>query len=146
MTNEVRVTSSTGGQKGTKPQRYDLIPVLPMDKLAELYANGAAKYDAHNWRRGYNWSLSYAAAMRHMTRFWAGEDIDPEMGLPHPIAAVFHMFALTQFMEDFPEFDDRFKKPVVVEDDSAVPVDTSLSEFDQYVQGWKDRNQLPRAS
>jgi 5'(3')-deoxyribonucleotidase len=105
---EVRSVSATGGEKGTKPQRYDLVPVLPLDLLAELYANGAEKYAAHNWRRGYEWSKSYAAAMRHMTRFWAGENIDPEMGIPHPVAAVFHMFALTQFMEDFPQFDDRY--------------------------------------
>jgi len=109
-TAEVRKVSATGGEKGSKPQRYDLIPILPMDKLAELYSRGAEKYAAHNWRRGYDWSLSYAAAMRHLTRFWDGEDFDPEMGLPHPIAAVFHCFALVQFMEDFREFDDRFKR------------------------------------
>ena len=107
---EVRVTSASGGEKGAKPQRYDLLPVLPLDLLAELYGNGAAKYAAHNWRRGYDWSLSYAAAMRHLTRFWNGEDIDPEMGLPHVIAAAFHVFALAQFMVDFPEYDDRFKQ------------------------------------
>jgi 5'-nucleotidase len=109
---EVRKVSSTGGEKGAKPQRYDLLPVLPLDMLAELYGNGAAKYAAHNWRRGYDWSLSYAAAMRHLTRFWNGEDIDPEMGLPHVTCATFHLFALAQFMADFPEFDDRFKGQV----------------------------------
>lgn len=109
---EVRKVSTTGGEKGAKPQRYDLLPVLPLDLLAELYGNGAAKYAAHNWRRGYDWSLSYAAAMRHLTRFWNGEDIDPEMGLPHVTCATFHLFALAQFMQDFPEFDDRFKVQV----------------------------------
>lgn len=106
---EVRTTSATGGQKGVKPQRYDLIPIDPLNLLAELYGNGAAKYAAHNWRKGYEWSNSYAAAQRHMTAFWNGEDMDPEMGLPHVTSAAFHMFALAQFMQDFPEFDDRFK-------------------------------------
>jgi hypothetical protein len=109
-TKEVRTVSSTGGEKGVKPQRYDLIPIEPLNKLAELYGAGAAKYSSHNWRRGYEWSNSYAAAQRHMTQFWNGEDIDPEMGTPHVINAVFHMFALAQFMQDFPNFDDRFKK------------------------------------
>lgn len=112
VTGEVRQVSATGGEKGAKPQRYDLLPVLPLDLLAELYGNGAKKYAAHNWRRGYDWSLSYAAAMRHLTRFWNGEDIDPEMGLPHVTCATFHLFALAQFMADFPEFDDRFKGQV----------------------------------
>lgn len=106
---EVRTVSASGGAKGVKPQRYDLIPVYPMDLLAELYGNGAAKYAAHNWRNGYEWSNSYSAAMRHMTTFWNGEDNDPEMGLPHVTSAAFHMFALAQFMRDFPEYDDRFK-------------------------------------
>ena len=107
---EVRTTSATGGQKGVKPQRYDLVPVEPLALLAELYGHGASKYAAHNWRRGYPWSNSYAAAMRHLTQFWNGEDIDPEMGTPHVINAAFHLFALAQFMKDFPEYDDRYKK------------------------------------
>lgn len=104
---EVRVTSATGGEKGSKEARFDLIPVGPLTQLARLYGRGAAKYAARNWERGYDWSLSYAAAQRHMTQFWAGEDVDEEMGLPHPIAAIFHMMALVEFMERHPEFDDR---------------------------------------
>lgn len=108
---EVRTTSATGGQKGSKDARFDLVPVVPMRELAELYGVGAKKYAAHNWRRGYDWSLSYAAAMRHLTQFWNGEDRDEEMGSKHVINAAFHLFALAQFMDDFPEYDDRFKKP-----------------------------------
>lgn len=107
---EVRTTSATGGQKGSKDARFDLVPVGPATELAELYGVGAKKYAAHNWRRGYDWSLSYAAAMRHLTQFWNGEDRDEEMGSKHVINAAFHLFALAQFMDDFPEYDDRFKK------------------------------------
>ena len=106
-TGEVRVTSATGGQKGTKPERFDLIPAGPLRKLAHLYGNGAAKYEARNWERGYDWSLSFAAAMRHLWLFWGGEDIDAEMGLPHLTCAAFHLFALTEFLDTHPEFDNR---------------------------------------
>lgn len=112
---EVRTTSSTGAEKGMKPQRYDLIPIGPMAKVAELYGNGAKKYDSHNWRKGYEWSKSYAAMQRHATQFWAGEDIDPEMQLPHLASVVFHALAMMEFMETHPEFDDRYK-PEVKED------------------------------
>lgn len=105
---EVRTTSSTGGQKGTKPERYDLIPVEALDIMARLYANGAEKYEAHNWRKGYEWSKSYASLMRHATSFWKGEDIDEEMGLPHLAGVAFHAFALMVFMIEHPEFDDRY--------------------------------------
>lgn len=106
---EVRTTSATGGQKGVKARRFDLIPVDGMNLLAELYTKGAEKYAEHNWRNGYEWSKSYAAAMRHLTQFWNGEDYDEETGVPHVINVVFHMFALSQFMQDYPEYDDRYR-------------------------------------
>lgn len=112
MSEEVRTTSSTGGQKGVKASRYDLIPIPALDLLARLYGRGAEKYEEHNWRKGYEWSKSYASAMRHMTLFWDGEDIDEEMGLPHVICAAFHMFTLATFMIEHPEFDDRFRKDI----------------------------------
>lgn len=108
---EVRTTSSTGAEKGVKPERHDLIPVPALTLLARLYGKGAEKYAEHNWRKGYEWSKSYAAAQRHMQLFWDGEDIDEEMGLPHVTCATFHMMAIATFMSEHPEFDDRFKRP-----------------------------------
>lgn len=104
---EVRTISSTGAAKGVKLARFDLIPVGPLTHLAELYGRGAAKYAERNWEGGYEWSKSYAAAMRHMTQFWAGEDYDSETGAPHLASAMFHMSAMLEFMETHPEFDDR---------------------------------------
>lgn len=109
---EVRTTASSGGQKGVKPQNFALVPTYPLGVLAELYNFGASKYDDHNWRKGYEWSKSYSAAMRHLTAFWEGEDLDPESGLPHLASAAFHCFALMQWMVDHPEFDDRYVEPV----------------------------------
>lgn len=106
---EVRTTSSTGGEKGTKPERYDLIPVEALRTMAQLYGKGAAKYSEHNWRKGYEWSKSYAALQRHVNQFWGGEDIDDEMQLPHLAGVVFHAFTLMTFMQEQPGFDDRFK-------------------------------------
>lgn len=115
---EVRVTANTGGAKGTKPQRFGLIPVRPLWMLAELYGRGAAKYEERNWERGYPWHLSFEAAQRHMWEFWGGADLDAHLdscpadctshtGLPHPIAAIFHMMALVEFMTTHREFDNR---------------------------------------
>lgn len=106
---EVRTTSATGGEKGTKPERYDLIPVGALAQVAALYGRGAAKYAAHNWRRGYEWSKSYAALQRHATQFWNGEDNDAEMDLPHMASVAFHALALLTFMEEQRGFDDRYK-------------------------------------
>lgn len=109
---EIRTTSSTGGEKGTKPERFDLIPIGALAQVARLYGRGAEKYAAHNWRRGYEWSKSYAAMQRHATQFWNGEDTDPEMQLPHLASVAFHALALLTFMEEQPGFDDRYKPAV----------------------------------
>lgn len=106
--NEIRTTSPTGGQKGVKPERHSLIPVEALNSIARLYGFGAKKYDAHNWRKGYEWSKSYDAMNRHMTAFWSGEDNDPETGEPHMASVAFHAMTLMVFMQEQPGFDDRY--------------------------------------
>jgi Domain of unknown function (DUF5664)/Domain of unknown function (DUF4406) len=107
---EVRLTSSTGGQKGTKQQRYGLIPAAGLDALARVYGRGAEKYDDYNWRKGYPWHLSYDALMRHAWAFWNGEDNDPEMGLPHMAAVAWHALALVHYSAypQYAQHDDRW--------------------------------------
>ena len=114
-TSEVRTTSSTGGEKGVKPERYSLIPVPALDIMARLYGFGAEKYAAHNWRKGYEWSKSFDSLFRHATAALNGEDIDPETGLPHLAGAAFHCFTLMVFMQEHPEFDDRWKPETDIE-------------------------------
>lgn len=108
---EVRTTSSTGGEKGMKPERYDLLPKEALDSMARVYAFGAEKYADHNWRKRYEWSKSFAAAMRHMWAFWNGETYDEESGLPHLAHAAFHLNAMMTWLErdgEGSEFDDRW--------------------------------------
>lgn len=108
MTEEIRSVSKSGGEKGVKVQRFDLIPVEALSKVAELYGKGAEKYAANNWRKGYEWSKSYAALQRHANAFWSGEDDDPEMGVPHMACVAFHALALITFMEEQRVYDDRY--------------------------------------
>lgn len=107
--NEIRHTSSTGGQKAGNDERYDLIPAMPLRKLARHFGVGAKKYDDDNWRKGYDWRLSFAAMMRHAWQFWAGEDIDEETGSPHLTAVAWHAMTLLEFTDIHPEFDTRLK-------------------------------------
>ncbi len=108
---EVRVTDpDTGGQKGIKQERFDLIPVEPLEDLARVYGYGATKYDDHNWRKGYSWSLSFGAMMRHAWAFWRGEDLDPESGLPHMAHVAWHCMTLLWFSQYRKEKDDRRKE------------------------------------
>lgn len=106
---EVIVTNAaTGGMKGQKAQRYDLIPWAQMNKVAELYAAGSDKYSDHNWRKSYDWSLSFASLIRHATQFWEGEAYDQETKCHHLSSVVFHALALMDFEENHPDLDDRY--------------------------------------
>jgi len=108
---EVRIVNEqTGGEKGQKIERYDLIPWEAMDEVARVYGLGAEKYSENNFRKGYAWSLSFASMMRHATQFWAGESYDKETGAHHLACAVFHALALIDFEKNYPELDDRYKK------------------------------------
>jgi hypothetical protein len=111
-TEEVRIVDrETGGEKGMKPVRNSLIPVKALNVIARVYHYGASKYAAHNWRKGYDWSLSYDACRRHLDAFWDGEDLDPESGLPHLAHAGFHVLTMLTFMLDprYSSKDDRYK-------------------------------------
>ena len=95
---EVRIKSETGGTKGQKMARFDLIPPRALWELAETYGRGAAKYgDDFNWMKGYKWSLSFAALIRHAWAFWFGQSRDPVEGGHHLAAVAWHAFAMYEW-------------------------------------------------
>ena len=107
-TDEVRLTDpKTGGQKGSKPEQYALIPSHPLAELARVYGHGALKYDANNWRKGYAYTWSLSALWRHVEKFRQGESIDPDSGLHHLAHAAFHLFTLIDFERTNTGTDDR---------------------------------------
>lgn len=104
---EIRVTDPvTGGQKGQKLERFDLIPVEPMMELARVYGRGSKKYSDNNWRKGYSWRLSFGAMMRHAWLWWWGQDRD-EDGNHHLACVQWHCCTLATFARIFPQGDDR---------------------------------------
>lgn len=95
---EKRITNDlTGGQKGGKPERFDLLPWPELAEVARLYGQGAKKYDERNWEKGYELSLSFAALMRHLTLWWTSEDYDEETGCNHLASVIFHALAMMRF-------------------------------------------------
>ncbi len=63
--------------------RMDLLPPDALEALARILTDGAEKYGEYNWSKGMKWSRPYAALLRHLMAFWAGQDNDPESGHPH---------------------------------------------------------------
>lgn len=95
---EVRITSATGGQKGSKLSQLGAIDPKALYVLGEVAGMGAEKYDTFNYLKGYDWALSYNAMQRHAMQFWSGEDFDEESGLPHMAHAAWHCLAMVSFL------------------------------------------------
>lgn len=129
---ERRYTSASGGQKGEKLAAFDQISPEIEWLVAEHFGKGAAKYDAHNFRRGYPWSKSYSALRRHLAAFWNpavnpydvcdehctrpeprgesehGPTCFNHTGSLHIVAVIWHAMVLTEFYLHRKEYDDRY--------------------------------------
>lgn len=69
---------------GTKRVPFSTVPAGPIAEVGLAMLEGALKYGRHNYRAvGVRTSVYYDAALRHLTAFWEGQDIDPDSGLPH---------------------------------------------------------------
>ncbi len=88
-----------------------LIPTEAIIGIAHALGMGAKKYGAYNFRGGIEYTRIIDSLMRHTLAYLAGEDNDPESGLPH----TYHIganFAMLEWMRiHHPELDDRYKSP-----------------------------------
>lgn len=91
----VRAQYASGMVRDTdegKP-RYDLIPLLPLRRLAELLARGAVKYGQRNWEQASSQEevdRFKASAFRHFVQW-----LDGERDEDHASAIVFNVWAAT---------------------------------------------------
>lgn len=86
-----RETQTTGMQRDSRAGkgRFDLIPTLPLKRLAQLLERGALKYGDRNWERGGRLSRYLDSAMRHLNEFRSGELTED-----HLAAVCFNVMAL----------------------------------------------------
>lgn len=89
-----------------------LMSTKALTEISRALTFGAQKYSRHNWRNGYQWSRMIAAAMRHITAFNDGEDIDPESGISHLAHAGTCIMMLLEWQKTHPEFDDRYHREI----------------------------------
>jgi len=106
---ETRVTSPTGGEKGSKLPAFGGIDPRAALELARVYGFGERKYARYNYLKGYKWSLTVDALFRHLFAFLDREDNDPESGLNHMAHVAWHALTLLAFSLRGIGEDDRFK-------------------------------------
>lgn len=89
--------------------RMDLIPPEVPYALGRVLEFGAHKYADRNWEKGFAWGRSVAALKRHLAAWEAGQDIDPESGMPHLWHVLTNAAFLTTFEARGTGTDDRPK-------------------------------------
>ncbi len=77
-----------------------------VSKVSEM---GAAKYERHNWKKGFQLSSLLDSALRHLLAFQNGYDNDNESGLPHLAHAAWNVLAMMENQVSHPALDNRYK-------------------------------------
>jgi hypothetical protein len=93
---------------GIKKAPLHVVPAVVLAELGVGMAEGALKYGPYNWRKaGVRASVYYDATMRHLMRWWEGEDTDPDSGLSHVTKAICSLVVLRDAMIQGMVTDDR---------------------------------------
>lgn len=87
--------------------RMDLIPSEVLFYMGFGFGYGADKYEDRDWEQGADWGKYYAALLRHLCAWWAGEELDPESGLPHLAHAACCLAILAAYRQRGIGTDDR---------------------------------------
>ncbi|AKF12744.1 hypothetical protein PHIM7_199 [Sinorhizobium phage phiM7] len=108
---KIDVPKKDGNPKTSVGSRKFSLSVMSSAVTAEIalgMLEGARKYGRHNWRdEGAMASIYWDAAMRHLIKWWEGEDIDPDSGLPHIVKAMASLYVLRDAMICETWVDDR---------------------------------------
>ncbi len=86
-----RAEYATGAKRDTNDGkgRYDLLPVIALRRIAQLYQRGAEKYEARNWEKGIPDSRFADSCMRHLCQYIEGDREED-----HAAAVVFNALGL----------------------------------------------------
>lgn len=102
-------TPERGMKHDQEKPRMDLLDTSWLVGVAEILTFGAKKYASHNWRGGIELSRLIAAALRHISSFNDGEDIDAETGKSHLYHASCCLMFASWMLNNRPDLDDRYK-------------------------------------
>jgi hypothetical protein len=129
--------------EGTKPSNPKAaigakkLPLELVPDTLEIYAalgffEGASKYGRYNWRvAGVRASTYVAALRRHVSKWWNGEEIDPDTGVPHLANAICCLAILVDSLEMGSLTDDR--------PPSIKHIGTTIAKFEPLIAALKEK-------
>jgi hypothetical protein len=88
----------------------DQVPPEAILAVAEVFTYGVNKYGHFNWQHHadqWTYNQLYASMQRHVLAWQAGEDTDPESGLPHLAHAACNLMMLLTLIAHDKGKDDR---------------------------------------
>lgn len=117
LVSKYRVADDENAQAiGTKAVKADngkppmaLLDPLALREMAKVLGHGSEKYEAHNWRKGMEWSRLYSAALRHLFASLGGDDLDAETSISHLAHAAVDLMFLLNYQLTGKGTDDRAK-------------------------------------
>jgi hypothetical protein len=88
----------TGKKYDTNKLQWNLMDFTFLDEMVDIMTFGANKYGANNWQGLDNAEARYfAAAMRHLSTYHQGDDVDRESGISHLAHAAVNIMFLAYF-------------------------------------------------
>lgn len=108
MTQDNTKPSNPKDAVGSRKAGLSCVPMPPLFEVGLALQEGARKYGRHNYRAiGVRGSVYFDAAMRHLSQWWEGEDLDPDSGVSHVSKAIAGLLVLRDSMIQDNWTDDR---------------------------------------
>lgn len=102
--------SNAGTKNDAGKSRISLIPREALWGMGDALGYGEKKYGTNNFRKGIAYSRLADAAIRHLTQFMDGEDIDKESGNHHLFHCLASVAMLVYMFYNKKNMDDRYKE------------------------------------
>jgi hypothetical protein len=104
---EERTLQNTGIKHDANKPDLSIIPKAALDMTARAFMFGAQKYGRNNFRGGMDWLRMTSAAMRHITAWQEGENLDKESREHHIGHALACLSMLAYYIETGAGTDNR---------------------------------------
>lgn len=106
--------ATEGLRYNTGKAPLEMVPLHLLEGTARVFYDVTTRevnpYPKWNWALDKEWSVPYACALRHLAKWFAGEDVDSETGHSHISHAICNLLMLEHYRTSCPQMDDRPKK------------------------------------